>query len=281
LHFRATRRDFAALGRHGNEMRIIWALAIGALIFAAASAMADVPLPRPRPPEADRREPQPVAADPAVVEEAKKVCEDFFKAGVAEAEFLDPIAWDNGCLAAAPVSVSAIKLVNGKRIELKPAAILRCPMALAVANWVRDSLEPAALKIGGEITRIDVAASYSCRSRNNIFGAILSEHGKANALDIRALHLSNGASFVIEKAQGLRQFFAEMRKSACARFMTVLGPGSDKPHETHLHVDLQERHNNYKICQWILPPQPGATSVHQSGTTIEPRSGSNKAAKNL
>ncbi len=23
--------------------------------------------------------------------------------------------------------------------------------------------------------------------------------------------------------------------------MTVLGPGSDKPHETHLHVDLQER----------------------------------------
>lgn len=262
-------------------MRIIRPLAIGALIFAAASAMADVPLPRPRPPEADRKPPQPVAADPSAVEAAKKVCEEFFKADVAEAEFLDPIAWDNGCLAAAPVSVRAIKLVNGKRVELRPAAILRCPMALAVANWVRDSLEPAALKVGGEITRIDVAASYSCRSRNNVFGAILSEHGKANALDIRALHLSNGASFVIEKAQGRREFLVEMRKSACARFMTVLGPGSDKPHETHLHVDLQQRRNNYKICQWILPPQAGVTSAHQGGTTVELRSAGNKAAKNL
>jgi hypothetical protein len=261
-------------------------ITLGALLFAAAPAIADVPLsniplPKPRPPEADRKAPQPIAADPAQVEAAKKLCEELFKADVVEAEFLDPIAWDNGCLAAAPVSVSAIKLVSGKRVEMKPAAVLRCPMALAVANWIRDSLEPAALKLGAHLERIDVAASYSCRPRNNVSGAILSEHGKANALDIRALHLSNGANFIIEKAQGRREFFTEMRKSACARFMTVLGPGSDKPHETHLHVDLQERRNNYKICQWILPSVPGATSLHQSGTGFELRRRGNKAAKNL
>lgn len=267
-------------------MRFIRFLAIGFCLAAAVPVSADVPLPKPRPPEADQKEtvkkgPQQIEADPKAIEAAKKVCDAFFKADVAEAAYTDPIAWDNGCLAAAPVSVSAIKLASGKRVELKPAAILRCPMALAVANWVRDSLEPAARKAGGDLERIEVAASYSCRPRNNVFGALLSEHGKANALDIRSLHLANGATFVIEKSQGQRAFLAEMRKSACARFMTVLGPGSDKPHETHLHVDLQERRNNYKICQWILPRVPGQTSEHGGGYAGDLKQRSKKAAKTL
>ncbi len=261
-------------------MRVPSLFMIGVFLLAAIPAMADVPLPPPRPPEANRKGPQPIATDTQAVEAAKKECEEFFKANVAEAAFADAIAWDNGCLAAAPVSVSAIKLPNGKQIELKPAALLRCPMALAVAHWVRDSLQPAAKQIGAEIDRIDVAASYACRPRNNVFGALLSEHGKANALDIRSLHMSNGATFVIQQAQGQREFFTEMRKSACERFMTVLGPGSDKPHETHLHVDLQERRNNYKICQWILPPLAGETSAHEGSGGNDPTLHGKKAATN-
>lgn len=74
-------------------------ITLGALLFAAAPAIADVPLsniplPKLRPPEADRKAPQPIAADPAQVEAAKKLCEELFKADVVEAEFLDPIAWD-------------------------------------------------------------------------------------------------------------------------------------------------------------------------------------------
>jgi hypothetical protein len=30
----------------------------------------------------------------------------------------------------------------------------------------------------------------------------------------------------------------------------VLGPGSDGYHEDHIHLDLMQRHNNYKICEW-------------------------------
>jgi Extensin-like protein C-terminus len=37
----------------------------------------------------------------------------------------------------------------------------------------------------------------------------------------------------------------------------VLGPGSDWYHEEHIHLDLMERHNNYKICQWnVWDPLP-------------------------
>ncbi len=45
--------------------------------------------------------------------------------------------------------------------------------------------------------------------------------------------------------------------SVCARFVTVLGPGSDWYHEDHIHLDLMEQHNKYRICQWdVLDPLP-------------------------
>jgi hypothetical protein len=43
-----------------------------------------------------------------------------------------------------------------------------------------------------------------------------------------------------------------LRKSVCARFTTVLGPGSDGYHEDHVHVDLAERRGGYRICEWDI-----------------------------
>jgi hypothetical protein len=55
-------------------------------------------------------------------------------------------------------------------------------------------------------------------------------------------------------SRGLRE---SVLHSVCARFSTVLGPGSDGYHEDHIHLDLMERHNNYKICQWdVWDPLP-------------------------
>ncbi|MFZ0371675.1 MAG: extensin family protein, partial [Xanthobacteraceae bacterium] len=47
-----------------------------------------------------------------------------------------------------------------------------------------------------------------------------------------------------------------VRASACARFATVLGPGSDGYHEEHVHLDLEPRRNNYKICEWDVREPP-------------------------
>jgi hypothetical protein len=41
-----------------------------------------------------------------------------------------------------------------------------------------------------------------------------------------------------------------VRASACAHFATVLGPGSDSEHAEHVHVDLEPRRNDYKLCEW-------------------------------
>jgi hypothetical protein len=238
-------------------------------LFMAPGFADDVPLPRPRPPEADRKAALPVEIDPLERAAALKLCEEFVRADVAVTTALEPMAWDNGCTAAAPVNMSAIKLAGGQLVELKPAAVLRCPTALVIARWVRDDLAPLAEQLGSRIERIDVASSFACRPRNSVFGAVMSEHGKANALDIRALHLADGRRITIENADGPPDFLAGMRQSACTRFTTVLGPGSDKDHETHLHVDLAERRNGYKICQWTLPEAAKAPEIAGTGAEAD------------
>src|SRR5580700_11568419 len=89
-------------------------------------------------------------------------------------------------------------------------------------------------------------------------GAKLSEHGKANALDIHSLRLANGKVVELTDPHVPKDFREGLRKSACAQFTTVLGPGSDSSHEDHIHVDLLERRGGYRICEWDVR-EPGET----------------------
>jgi hypothetical protein len=52
----------------------------------------------------------------------------------------------------------------------------------------------------------------------------------------------------------------DLKKSACARFSTILGPGSDGYHEDHVHIDLMERRpGRFRMCQWdVRDPEPQA-----------------------
>src|SRR6201999_3236135 len=93
------------------------------------------------------------------------------------------------------------------------------------------------------------------RPRNRVPGAKISEHGKGNALDVGSIKLGNGGQFKLTDPLVSRSFREAMRASACARFTTVLGPGSDGYHNDHIHLDLAERSRGYRICQWnVLEP---------------------------
>jgi hypothetical protein len=133
---------------------------------------------------------------------------------------------------------------------VKPAAILRCTMASAIADWIRTDIAPLAASVGSVISGLDNFDSFECRGRNRVAGALLSEHGRANALDVRALKFANGQSISLTDRAVPRDLRESVLHSVCARFSTVLGPGSDGYHEDHVHLDLMERRNNYKICQW-------------------------------
>jgi Extensin-like protein C-terminus len=81
-------------------------------------------------------------------------------------------------------------------------------------------------------------------------GEQLSEHGRANAVDVRSFKLTNGAVIELTSASVAKSLRQRLRDSACERFSTVLGNGADAYHDTHVHVDLMERANHHKICQW-------------------------------
>jgi hypothetical protein len=123
-------------------------------------------------------------------------------------------------------------------------------MAEAVANWVREDIAPAALKLGSPLRGVDNFDSYECRGRNRVRGATLSEHGRANALDVRGFRLANGEMVRLTDVSVAKDWREALRASACARFSTVLGPGSDGNHEDHIHLDLAERRGDYKTCEW-------------------------------
>jgi hypothetical protein len=150
------------------------------------------------------------------------------------------------------VRLDAVLMEDHTRVALLPPPTLRCSMADAIADWVRAEIGPLAATLGAPLASIENYDSYECRGMNRVVGAKLSEHGRANALDIRSVKLANGKVFRLTEPTVSRPFRERMRTTACARFMTVLGPGSDGYHEEHIHVDLAERHNGYRICQWDI-----------------------------
>jgi len=215
-------------------------------------------MPLSRPAEARPRPgspPQRIEIPPAEAETAAKICRSVIAKNIMVAENAEPALWNNGCGAAGQIQISAIKLKNGKEVALRPSALIRCETADAVATWVREDLAPASESYGG-LVRIEVAASYHCRPRNNVRGALMSEHGRANALDVRAIVMGDGRRFGVDLPETPISLLSEMRRSACVRFTTVLGPGSDGYHENHFHVDLAQRRGDYRLCQWNLPRPP-------------------------
>ena len=219
--------------------------------FAAAKV---VPLPRPRPPEIS---PVPSAQE-ATPEEVPppSACRLRLTAELAVAPSLPALAGPSECVVDDVVRLEAVRLADKRQVAVMPPAIVRCSFAEAIVHWVRDDVAPAVPSLGGALKSIDNYASYDCRGRNRIIGARLSEHGKANALDIRSFKLVNGTVVELTDPTVAKDFRERLRKDTCARFSTVLGPGSDGYHENHVHVDLAERVGGHRMCQWDVR-EPG------------------------
>jgi hypothetical protein len=197
-------------------------------------------------------------AAPAAPEPPKpSACRLALTEDIAIAPSIPDINAPGGCGGTDLVRLEAIVLPSKHRVAVTPAATLRCTMASAIADWVRTDVLALAAQQNSEPAVLDNFDSYECRGFNRIPGAHLSEHGRANALDVRAIKLANGNSIGLTDRSVPREVRESLLHSVCTRFMTVLGPDSDWYHEDHIHLDLAERRNNYKICQWdVLEPLP-------------------------
>ncbi|GAB4069492.1 extensin family protein [Ancylobacter sonchi] len=186
------------------------------------------------------------------------------------------------CRIERPVALTGVKLKDGRLVPIEPPATLRCDMAAAVARWVREGVAPAVETLGSPLATIEVADSYSCRPRNRVAGAKISEHGQGNAMDTRGYKLMDGRRVLVggtgDEAMPLA-FQEQLKATACADFMTILGPGSDGYHELHLHVDRAVRRNNMVLCRWATGTRPpGAKAASGTDKPESARSGGNTAA---
>lgn len=221
-----------------------------AVVLAAA-----IPLPRPNP-RRNRTEPLAVPDKAAELRAPAPSGSCLARLAAIDATFekLPPIN-EGGCGTRAPLSVSRIA-----GVALDPPAIMNCEMTVRLHDWLTADVQPAARKrLKTEVTGIRVGASYVCRRRNNLAGGKLSEHGKANALDMSGFQFAKAGGVTVGEGWGgmlakvgLSQrgsFMDEIRGGACDHFTTVLGPGSDRYHGDHFHIDAIQRKGGHRICK--------------------------------
>jgi hypothetical protein len=196
---------------------------------SAGAAQSNVPLPPIRPPDLATPAPQVTPVQPSTPVQPNAADNETLRAQVPASrrligKALPGIDDKGGCVIAAPLRLDAIVLADGTKVTLMPAVVMRASLASAVGDWVRDDLAPAV-----RLASIEGAGAYECRSRDSVMGAKLSEHAIGNALDLHALRTQQGKLFVIAPSKDdpdeVKSFRALMKKTACLRFSTVLGPG--------------------------------------------------------
>jgi hypothetical protein len=112
----------------------------------------------------------------------------------------------------APAPVQLISVGTAPQVSLSPPPLVTCDMAAALDGWLKNEVQPAAREIlGGPVIRIEVMSAYSCRTAYARLKAKLSEHGRANALDI--------AMFVTERGEiaQLRSDWGDTDRDVLAR----------------------------------------------------------------
>jgi hypothetical protein len=257
-------------------MRIV--LTLLALLCGCQAAFADlVPLPRAKPASLmERYELSRVPTTAPLVirhsglnkSQPPSSCVERL-AKIAKFAPLPEVTGPGECGIADVVRLENIVMPDGSLVAVFPYAILGCPMAEALAQWMRD-IGPAANEFGSPPAAITNHSAYVCRGRNGNPAAKLSEHGRGNALDVASIKLANGRLLDLTNRSVSEDFRRRVRDAACERFATVLGPGSDRYHETHIHLDLAERKNGYSMCQWNIDVH--TASNEESGRTPALRS---------
>ena len=247
---------------------------------ALAAVRARLPRGRPKAAEAilaalTPTEPEPESfedlpyAGPTFTDAEDASCQAKLRGLGAVFEETDPLDPGGACFVEKPLTVTHL----GAGVAMQPAGTLNCPTALALAQWVQETVVPAAKRELGEApSSITHASTYVCRSRYNAPGARVSEHAFAAAVDIAAIRFGTRDPYEVKRQTSAseRRFQAAIRGAACEHFTTVLGPGSNAAHETHLHFDTAQRRGGYRLCDLDPPPFVAEAPAAPSSGKDEP-----------
>jgi len=152
-----------------------------------------------------------------------------------------------------PVRLSSVALATGATLDLPGRPLLGCAFAGVFADYARGLVAPlGASLLGSPVAAIATGPGYQCRGRNQVTGAKTSAHGKGIAVDVMEFVLADHRRIAVARPDGAAEtlFLHAIRQAACGWFTTVLGPGSDAAHASHMHLDVEHHgaSERYRIC---------------------------------
>jgi hypothetical protein len=212
-----------------------WGVALAALLcLNACIPHGETPRRPPRAAPLPRAAPQP----PQQSSQATLQCHvDLAREGV-QFRVLPDQRFAGGCSA-----LGAVQLLD-IGVPVTNLRAMTCPLARAFTHWAREAVQPAAAQwLGSRVARVETFGTYSCRSVDSQPGARLSEHARANAVDVSGFLLADGRHITVREGwngedERVRGFLRAIHQGGCRRFAIGLSPDSDSYHYNHLHFDM-------------------------------------------
>lgn len=168
---------------------------------AAASKAWPVTLtPAGQAPEAD-----PMAWSRQEIEAAQARCKSLLNGLDVVAVEDSPLKEGESCGAAVPLRLVSVGRGSNK-VTFTPQPTVSCELAAALARWIKHDLQGLARRhLGGPLAQVETMSSYSCRNAYGRKNGRLSEHARANALDISGFLTDRNRVVSIEGNWGLTQ----------------------------------------------------------------------------
>lgn len=142
-----------------------------------------------------------------------------------------PLREGGQCGSAAPMKLISIGK-GAQQVTFSPPPTVSCDLISGLARWLQQDLQGLARKhLGAQITRVETMSSYSCRNAYGRSGGRLSEHGRANALDISAFVTERNQMVSIEGDWGLtaREVVARKKEEDALRAQQQIKPLEPAP----------------------------------------------------
>lgn len=215
-----------------------------------------VPLPAKRPASPpEHAKTRPLAGQVSEAKPAPNTCLETLRTIAKAYSVPAPRAKYAACTIENPVRLQAT--LGKVPVSFDAEPILACNFALRLARFAKNTMQPLARHhLGDDLANIATGPGFTCRRRNNAATGKLSEHAFGKGIDIAAFSFANNHPLKVRAASDMPNnragFFQAVRTAACEHFTTVLGPGANAAHATHLHFDtgrMGKRKNPYRICQ--------------------------------
>lgn len=144
----------------------------------------------------------------------------------------------------------ACPLVNIVQVSSAGTAFNRsfmasCPLAAGWEIFRHNTLQQAAAEhFRQPVARVEHLGTYACRNVYHRPEGRLSEHARANAIDIAAFILADGTRIGVERDWDSTDqprkaaFLRDIHRGACRAFNVVLGPDHNAAHANHFHFDM-------------------------------------------